>query len=66
MISALFAPLVYTISRRSKAKLTVLSISKALLIGGVLTPVAVALHERIYEARFVESSRVIDALVPIG
>lgn len=38
---------------------------KYLLFGGLLSPAAVALHTRIYEARFVDSSPVIDQLVNI-
>lgn len=53
MVTALVAPLAYTIYRRPANARSIRKIATAAIIGGLLSPVAVALHERVYEGRFV-------------
>jgi hypothetical protein len=60
MAGALIGPFIYQIAFKKIPKSATLSkklfavyLSKPLIIGGILAPVAVALHSRIYEARFV-------------
>jgi hypothetical protein len=64
MLSALLGPLAYVVYKKPGNITNVYQVTKALLLGGLLTPLAVSMHSRIYEARFVESSPVINQLVP--
>lgn len=63
MLGALFGPLAYVGYRKPANLTSVFEVTKALLLGGLLTPLAVSLHSRIYEGRFVESSPIINQLV---
>lgn len=65
MTTALFAPLVYSVWKKRSNITKPAVVAGTLLLGGLLTPFAVSLHTRVYEARFVESSKVIDSLVLI-
>lgn len=65
MTTALLAPLVYTVARKRSNLWNPLRVAGSLIVGGLLTPFAVAVHTRIYEARFVESNRLINKLVSI-
>lgn len=60
MTTALLAPLVYCASKNRAVLTNPVKITVSLLVGGLLSPIAVSLHSRVYEARFVESSPVID------
>jgi hypothetical protein len=60
MAGALLGPLIYQIVFKKMPKSATLSkkllgvyLAKPIVIGGILSPVAVALHSRIYEGRFV-------------
>lgn len=63
MTTALLAPLVYTIASSRTNLRNPYAIAGSLIAGGILAPFAVSLHTRIYEARFVESNRLINKLV---
>lgn len=53
MTTALFAPLVYSVWKKRSNITKPAVVAGTLLIGGLLTPFAVSLHTRVYEARFV-------------
>ncbi len=63
MTTALLAPFALAVWSKKFKAFNTYTIATNLIVGGLLTPVAVALHSRIYEARFVDSSKVIDNLV---
>lgn len=63
MGTALFGPLIYAVFKKRSAITNPVTVAGSLIVGGLLAPFAVALHTRIYEARFVESNRLINKLV---
>jgi hypothetical protein len=48
MTTALFAPLALTVWKRRSNITRPVKVATALLLGGLLTPLAVSLHTRIY------------------
>lgn len=60
MTATLFAPLAYFVAFRRNYLKSIKSVSALLFFGGLMTPFAGSLFSRVYEARFVENSEVID------
>ena len=60
MTGALFAPLAYYLAFRRYFVRNIKAVSILLFFGGLMTPFAGSLYSRVYEARFVENSSIID------
>ena len=62
MVGALIGPLAWGISKGKIRFNKPAEIAAGLIVGGLISPLSVAVFNRVYEGRFVESNQLIDEL----